>query len=183
MPTKAIVGLLIIVVILAGCGVFGGNKASQEGITTDKIELSPTQTSQEKAFTGLRLILYAGIALAGIGFGLLFVPILKTWALGCMAAGGLMSFIALTLNQHYILISWIGLGLGLAGIGLLGWLLWKNRKALVQVVWTLESAKGFLDGEQKPAMFGDPAVPNDHGNAGEIQSPATEKLVAKIRGK
>ncbi len=188
--------LFIGCLMLSGCSIWG-NSASDNDVTSDKDgtpELeqpqTPTEQSQEKAFTGLRWMLFAGIALAAIGVGLMFVPIpiLKTWALGCVASGGLMSFMAITLNQHYVLISWIGLGLGLAGIGLLSLMLWKNKDkleaagvALFEVVTGNDLAKRILPEDLKQKLYGASNVLHDKGLVGDVQSPATEKLVAKIR--
>lgn len=207
--------VVLLVVVLAGCGLFGGSSSDGDKGKTPaalkkikkKLAASPElkkelladlssefvltapERSQEKAFAGLRWMLYAGIGLAGIGIALLFVPLpgLRSWSVPCLASGGFISFIAITLNQHYLLISWIGLGIGLAGIGLLGWMLWKNKghlakvgTSLLQIITGNEQAKKVLPVTVKTKIYGSDE-PDDHGIMGEYQSDETEAIVAKMR--
>ena len=183
--------LIVVGLFLVGCSVFGGSGSGDATVDTESDPLqTSTERSQEKAFAGLRWMLYAGIALAGIGIGLLFLPVLRSWGIPCLASGGFIAFMAITLNQHYILISWIGLGVGLAGIGLLAWLVWKNKdklqasaSALFQVVAGNELAKKLLPDDLKAKIYGsdDPNAPP--GIAEENQTFETVNLVSAIRSK
>ncbi len=182
--------IVLALVVLAGCSWLNGAAPDGNSIAPDLEPQTPADASQEKAFTGLRWMLLVGVSLAALGAGLLFIPLpgLKSWSVPCFASGGFMAFMSITLNQHYLLISWIGLGIGLAGIVLLGWMVWKNRDkleatwtALLQVVTGNDLAKKVLPEEIKEKLYGAPDHILDRGLVGNVQSPATEKLVAKIR--
>ena len=182
-----VLGLSLIV--LAGCSLWSGS-ASNDADALDLNSKTPTKSSQERAFAGLRWMLFAGVGLAALGAGLLFIPLpgLKSWSVPCFASGGFMAFMSIVLNQHYLLISWIGLGVGLAGIGLLVWMVWRNKDkletagiALIEVVLGQEDAKKVLPENLKKQLYGLSGDLFDKGLIGKKQSPTTELLVAKIR--
>ena len=179
----------LLIVIVIACMLIGlssclHNKNTGEADQVEQEKPSTqTEVSQKKTFTGLRLIIFGGIAGLGVSTALCFFW--KPIGIAGLAACGVMIFSAVTLNQHLVLISWICLIAVLAAIGLLIWYAYKNRKelikkanALVEVVTLNEAAKPLLSKTATEAIYGN----KDHnGMAGKIESNETEALVTEIR--
>ncbi len=111
--------------------------------------------------------------------GAIVLIFLKQIKLGiALGAGCVVSLIlALTVFKHLAIVTWgaVAVGALVAGYGL--YRVWINRRAISELVMTAELAKEDMTEDAQTRVFGD----EGSGEAGEIQSKATEKLVAVER--
>ena len=98
------------------------------------------------------------------------------------AACGITLVVAITIGQHIVLISWIGIGVVAVISVILIREVWLHRKAITEIVKTAELTKVELSDASNKIVFGT-GDGEDHGLAGEIQSSSTEKIVSKEREK
>ena len=149
---------------------------------------------REDAASGLRrwLVVLGALALAGMvlsGAGVWFAPTpgMKRMAVGGLIFCGVTFAAAAALHRYYepiVLIATIGLGVAvLLAIGYGIYLHVGKRKAVVELVETIEAVKTELPPPVRTALF---AQPTDAGaTAGgavyQIQSPSTVKEVAAVR--
>ncbi len=191
MRTLLICLLICTLLAIVGCSVFGSGSPSVDelgksgtiGLTDGDESQSSTQDSQDKTFAGLRWMIYAGITIMAFSAAALFFN--KNLGIAGLAGGGMALFMAITLNQHLILISYIGLGVGIVGLGILLYILWTNRKelaergaALLELIEVNELAKPLLPAKVKAAIYGDDV---QNGISGDKQSATTAKIVSEIR--
>jgi len=95
-------------------------------------------------------------------------------------ACGVTLVLAITISQHVVLISWIGIGVVVIIAAILIREVWKHKKAITEIVKTAEVTKVELSKESSNRVFGGG---KEKGVAGEIQSKSTEQVVAKEREK
>lgn len=165
--------LLVLALTVTGCSLF--HKPPQVNIGDTHIG-PPAATPQSNADKNTALTVGMTrwlilICLIGIGIsGALFLAGNKLGIAG--AAGSIITLIAaITVNQHLGLISWIGLAIIVAIVGLLIWQICVNRKALSEIIQSVDTAKNDLTDDVKNALFG------KGGIFKLIQSPSTEKIV------
>lgn len=116
----------------------------------------------------------------GIGASVALLAQGNKLGLASAAACAVTLALAITLSQHFTLIAWIGLGIILAVVGLVAWQAWQQRRAIKELVLTAEATKPALSQAEKERIFG---TGDGRGLAGQLQHPATEKLVADERAK
>ncbi len=176
-----IIAIVALICLLAGCSLFGA-KTTQGDITNDK-EAAPN-TPANKSISWLPAVVAVSVVLVGVSVALLFAGN-KLGMVG-LAGSGTALVVAITVARFLWLIAAIGglVALGLAA--LLVWKIWENRKeldvaalGLGELVETVEAAKAQLTARGKELVFGEDD--NDHGIAGDIQSPDTEAIVAEIK--
>ena len=178
---------LAVVLVWNTSGCFRAKAGLSGGVDLGEAEdpkpPTPAKESQVKTHSLLRWLIFIGIGVLGASVALAFFC--KTAGIAGAAGALATIFAAIVLNQHLVLISWIGLILGVVVLGLLIWYVYENRKellargqALVEVVTFNEEAKPHLDAKAKLALYGDK---DSKGLAGKIETTETEKRVSDIR--
>lgn len=187
--TIIILALCFLIVIVTGCSLWGKKGASKgpadDSALQDKSPDKAPELSKAGTIAASKLSwLIIGCA-AGLGVSAVLLFSGSKWAIPLAAASIVTLITAITLSQHFILISRIGLGIFLAGLAVLIWQVWFNRKkwtldktALVQAVRTAEITKPELSVESLIKIFG---KGTKKGLAANIQSPETEKIISEIR--
>ncbi len=175
--SKLLVATLLTILLLAGCSLIRKAPAPQEPVVKPPL---PVTAEVQKAIAWLPYIV--AICVFGLGVAVALVAG-GSGKLGIMIGAGAGASLgaAIMVAQWFWLIAYVLGALGLLVAIWVAWRVWQQRKALSEVVWTAEEAKKLIGETAKKMLFGDPAWEGDHGTAGKIQSPATEKLVAKIR--
>ncbi len=95
-------------------------------------------------------------------------------------ACGVTLVLAITISQHVVLISWIGIGVIVIISAILIREVWKHKKAITEIVKTAEITKVELTKTSNERIFG---TGNGTGIVAGIQSTTTKKIVAKERQK
>ena len=183
--TIIILAICLAFVLIAGCSLFGKRAASDDPTLESKAPDKEAALSKAGTIAASKLSwLIIGCA-AGLGVSAVLLFSGSKWAIPLAAASIVTLITAITLSQHFILISRIGLGIFLAGIAVLIWQVWVNRKkwtldktALVQAVRTAEITKPELSAASILKIFGKGTT---KGLAANIQSPETEKIISEIR--
>ncbi len=162
--------------------MFGGKTADT---LPDNITIDKTPPAVAKSISWLPAVVAVSVVLLGVSVALLFAGN-KLGIMG-LAGSGTVLVVAITVSRFLWLIAALG---GLVALGLAALLIykiWQNRKelmtkqfGLIDLVATVKQTQKFLTDKDKETMFGGK---NDHGLAGDIQSPETEAIVAEIRGK
>lgn len=180
--------LIVFVFVLTAFALSGclHNKKAPDNAPVEWTNSKPPtegEKSQVKTYSLLRWLIFVGIATLGASVALCFF--FKPAGFAGIAASLATIFAAVVLNQHLVLISWIGLLLGVAILAVLIWYAYKNRKellergaALIQVVKFNEAAKPLLGDNTKTLLYGDK---NNKGLAGKVETTETERRVAAIR--
>ena len=158
-------------------------KAGQKVVNAQvkQIEKQADQIKSLKTGTGKA---WQWLALAG-GVGLVAAGVIlylgsKVMA-GAVAVGSVGAILVGWLVPVVMAVAqWVFIGLAVVAAGIVGWYVYINRKALVQIVTGVDKAKALLDLAQKQALFGDDDA---KGIVGGVQSPSTEALVKTLRSK
>ncbi len=186
----ALVPILLGLLLTSGCS-FCRRVADLLGVEPET--LSPDDSLSVVASSMPWVVL---VCLAGIGLSVFLLMQGNKLGVASGVAFVATMVLAIAISKHLALIAWIGTGALVALATFFGWRVWVNRSkltvkteelkvehtALVEAVATTECAKDELDIDSRNIVFGKPDI-DDHGAAGRIQSPATEKIIAKIRGK
>lgn len=97
---------------------------------------------------------------------------------------GLLMPILIAASEAVALVLKIGIIVVAAGaLAFAAWYVWKNRRALEEVVKATDVAKGKMPAEVREAVFGAPDKPPDGSIMALAQAPSTKAVVAQIRGK
>ena len=185
--TKGIIyGVLLGLFLLSGCSILGhlGGKHSPAivaDIMEDAAELIELMGDNVESIIILKMWWLIPACLLGLGAAAVLMVLKQVQLAIALAAGfGVTLVLSITVFKHFSLIGYVVLGIGLLIAGYTLYRAWLKQKALEQSVKTTDKTKQFLGETSKQVMFGDK---DSHGAAGKIQSPATEKIIAKIRGK
>ncbi len=177
------VAIIVLVLALAGCSMFGGGGQSGDGLGKNSENDKPVPLV-EKSISWLPAVVAVSVVLLGVSVALLVAG--NKLGIAGLAGAGTVLVVAITVARFLWLIAAMGGLVALCFAGLLVWKIWENRKALDvaalglgELVETVEAAKDQLTQKGKELIFG--ADDDDHGKAGDIQSPNTETIVAEIR--
>jgi len=145
--------------------------------------IGPPQQMIQKAMNLPWLITTSILGIAGGVAGMLFLPGPgKTIALALVAFCVVSLGLTLLVAQYA---QWLVLGTVVACVGVGIYALSRVKKALPELVQTVEAAKAHLTIEAKELLFGkDKPTAAKDGNgtiSGGIQSPSTEAIVGAIR--
>ena len=177
-----IVILLSSLLLLSGCQVLShlGGKHSP-AMVEEMVKLIEAVADNIEAVIILKCWWLIPGCLIGLGAAA-FLAVMKQVkvALGLAAGMGVTLVLSITVFKHFALIGYIVLAIGVLIAGYALWRVWLHCRALVEAVETTEKTKPLLSETSRQMMFGGNF---DKGEAHEIQSPATEKIIAKIRGK
>lgn len=170
--------LLVLILIIAGCSLFHKPPA----INTDTHIGTPAATSQSNADKTAAVTVSMTrwlilLCLVGIGVsGALLLTGSKYGVIG-LAASGITLIAAITVTQHLVLISWIGLAIVLGVAGLLIYQIVVNKKALSEIIATVEASKVVLTDDLKAKIFGTAGIAN------LVQSDSTKAVVDSEQAK
>ncbi len=173
-------------ILLSGCGVLGhlAGKHSPTivaDIAVELAELGEVIGDNIESIIILKMWWLIPACLLGLGAAAVLMVLKQAQLAIALAAGfGVTLVLSITVFKHFALIGYVVLGIGILIAGYALWQAWLKRKALEQSVETNDKSKQFMGETAKQLMFGDK---DTHGAAGKIQSLATEKIIAKIRGK
>jgi len=114
----------------------------------------------------------------GIGVSGALVMFGNFWGVGVGVACIVTIIAAVTVNEYMTYIAYVGIGLAVIVTSILIYTAWNRRKALKEVISTVEASKDLMTKEQRRRIFGHRAYP---GLAFQHQSVSTENLVRKER--
>ena len=128
------------------------------------------QSQSRKALMRLAL---AGSALIGIGVLLVWVD--RKWALMAGASGAAMLALSRVLIRVLILVDTvISVAMFLLPLAVIGWLVWRYRKHITDLVKSVQQAKGAVPEEAREGF---------RAELEKVQDTATKKEVARIKKK
>jgi len=139
---------------------------NNEKLTAKITSLEATVKKLEAEKYGLIAKMLAALAVSSLIFAVFSVFILKSMRLAAFGAALFSVAVAAQWLLNYALI--IGLVIAIVFVGIISYVIWRERKSLTDVVRTVETIKG--------------NVPNFREVANAIQGRATSKVVHKIKG-
>ena len=129
--------------------------------------------------SSLKKIVIGSIVGFGVFIGIGVFVNLKGGLIGAVSCLSTM-VLALAVGQHIDIIAWVGLAVIIISVLIIGFLIYIQRKAIIECVETTEKTKEKLPEEAKNEIFGNG---EDDGIAGILQSKSTKEIVKKEREK
>jgi uncharacterized protein YceK len=173
-----VVCLVFIIVLVTGCSSWG---TKVDSLTSQK----PVETAKERFVKTVKsvgwLVLFAIVGVAVSAFALFNG---NKWALGSLAGSIAMLGLSLMVSRYAELLAFITLICTLAGVGFLIYSIVIKKKAISELVTTVEKLKDHVPGSAKITAFKDESNPDSAVN---VQSNTTKKIVddtkKKLNGK